>query len=411
MDFSHHSQSEIEQLLMQFASLYPDLTRLYSIGRSVEGRDLWVMEVTDNPGVHEPGEPEFKYVSNMHGNEVTGREMLLHLLEYLCRNYTSVPEVRQLVDSTRIHLLFSMNPDGYAVASASQSAAMPAYSVTGRNNANHIDLNRNFPDRFGRSQGSVQPETQAIMDWLEQYPFVLSANFHNGALVANYPYDNSASGRNVYTATQDDDVFMQLALSYSMTHPTMHLGTACGDDFPNGITNGAEWYNVDGGMQDYNYLHSNCMEITVEQGCTKFPYASSLPDIWQDNLPPLLAYMWEVHTGVRGFVLDEAGQGIAEASVGVEGRDWQVSSAADGDYWRLLVEGEYVLTASACGYNSSSVPVSVAAGPPAVVVNFTLAECSECACGGGAGYPWQSPGVALALSSVAALVTVLLAPT
>lgn len=356
--------------MLSYSTAYPNITRLYSIGQSVQGRELWVMEVSDQPGVHEPGEPEVKYIGNMHGNEVTGRETLLYLIQYLCANYPSDPGVRDLVDSTRIHVLPSLNPDGYEVANEGD--------LQGRNNANGIDLNRNFPDRFGRNQGEIQPETQAVIDWLDEYPFVLSANLHNGALVANYPYDNSRSGNNVYTATQDDDIFIQLSLSYSLAHPTMHTGIACfpGEIFFKGITNGADWYSVNGGMQDYNYLYSNCMEITIEQFCQKFPNASDLEGIWLANQRPFVAFIRQVHRGVKGFVYDKAGLPIQGARVTVDDRAHEVTTAMDGDYWRLLVAGDYQLSVSADGYRVTTVSVTVGDGE-VVTRNFTLVSRAD----------------------------------
>lgn len=83
----------------------------------------------------------------MHGNEVVGREMLLLLAKYLCQNYMSEKRITRLIDSTRIHLLISMNPDGYEISKEGDEG-----SSLGRSNANRVDLNRNFPDQYGVNQ-------------------------------------------------------------------------------------------------------------------------------------------------------------------------------------------------------------------------------------------------------------------
>ena len=49
------SFNDMEIYLTSITRMYPDITSLYSIGKSTEGRDLWVMEISDNPGSHEPG--------------------------------------------------------------------------------------------------------------------------------------------------------------------------------------------------------------------------------------------------------------------------------------------------------------------------------------------------------------------
>lgn len=133
-------------------------------------------------------------------------------------------------------------------------------------------------------------------------PFVLSANIHEGDLVANYPFDLSRDGQNKYTKAPDDITFRHLALSYAETHAHMakpdHKSCDLSPDSEfskhGGITNGARWYSVKGGMQDFNYLATNCFEITLELSCEKFPSASRLEQFWNDNKNALLEFMWQV---------------------------------------------------------------------------------------------------------------------
>ena len=47
-------------------------------------------------------------------------------------------------------------------------------------------------------------------------------------------------------------------------------------------------------MQDWNYLHSNCFEITIEMGCYKYPPAKDLPKYWSDNREPLISFIEQV---------------------------------------------------------------------------------------------------------------------
>ncbi|KAK2098809.1 Carboxypeptidase N catalytic chain [Saguinus oedipus] len=64
-------------------------------------------------------EPEVKYVANMHGNEALGRELMLQLSEFLCEEFRNRNQrIVRLIQDTRIHILPSMNPDGYEVAAA-----------------------------------------------------------------------------------------------------------------------------------------------------------------------------------------------------------------------------------------------------------------------------------------------------
>lgn len=390
IQFTYTSNPQMYSLLKRTAAKCSHISHVYSIGRSTEGRDLLVIEFSNNPGKHELLEPEIKLVGNMHGNEVLGRQLLIYLAQYLCSEYIlGNQRIQTIINTTRIHILASMNPDGYELAASEvEDSSDPELSnheghllngwTNGRTNAQNIDLNRNFPDltsvyyRNRRSRhyrtdhipipdaywfGKVAPETHAVMKWIRSLPFVQSASLHGGELVVSYPFDFSRHPHEerMFSPTPDEQVFKQLARTYADAHATMSNNDTerCGASFhrTRGIINGALWYSFAGGMSDFNYLHTNCFEITVELGCDKFPSEVELYPEWKRNKESLLSFVESVHRGVKGVVKDLDGNGIKGATITVRGIRKDVTTAEDGDYWRLLNPGTHILTATAKGYS------------------------------------------------------------
>lgn len=386
-EFKHHDNQELFHILRDVNVRCKNITRVYALNEpSVLGIPLYLIEFSTRPGVHEALKPEFKYIANMHGNEVLGRELMLKLAEYLCDSYLEGdPQITALIRSTRIHLMPSMNPDGWQLATDTGGQDY----LIGRTNNNSVDLNRNFPDldriafeneensdknnhlldQLTRLNEPLQPETRAVIRLIMQIPFVLSANLHGGDLVANFPYDESRSGmqRDEYAATPDDDTFRSLALSYSTQHADMAnpARMGCSADASakfgkqGGITNGAQWYSLQGGMQDFNYLSSNDFEITLELGCDKYPTAAVLESEWERNKRALMNFMWQAHTGVKGIVYDvDTNKPISNAIIraknvtGGQSIDIRhdITSVYGGDYYRLLTPGSYKITAYKGGY-------------------------------------------------------------
>ena len=396
----YHDQKALEEKLEQIHAKCPNVTRLYSVGRSVQGRQLAVIEFSTHPGRHQTLKPEMKYVGNMHGNEAIGRELLIRLADYLCDSWRAGQRpIVEMLNATNVHIMPSMNPDGFELAYKTKPADRGW--LTGRGNAHGVDLNRGFPDLntlyyFMENKGlpyydhllelfqneehkQFEPEVRAVGEWILSWPFVLSANLHEGDLVANYPFDESPDPMAIqaYAKSPDDKTFRYLAEVYAHAHAHMakndHApcdGTAASNFArQGGITNGAKWYSVAGGMQDFNYLATNAFEITLELGCEKMPAPEQLPQLWADNRLALLEFIRLAHMGIKGLVQDAlTGQPVANAIVWVrnvsagEGEraiKHPITTWITGDYFRPLVAGQYQVAVEADGYEIAVKSVNV----------------------------------------------------
>lgn len=108
------SQAELEDLFARLEKAYPEQARVHYIGRSLEGRSLLALQISQNTRQRSLLVPPVKYIANMHGDETVGRQLLVYLAQYLLGNYERILDVSQLVNSTDIFLMPTMNPDGYA---------------------------------------------------------------------------------------------------------------------------------------------------------------------------------------------------------------------------------------------------------------------------------------------------------
>lgn len=335
--------------MQAIANDYPDLVQLVSIGQSVQGREIWMLKISDNPLLEED-EPEVKYSSTMHGNEGVGTEMTVRLAELLTQSYGADPDLTQLVNEMEIWLCPIHNPDGYVAGT--------------RYNANGIDLNRDFPDRIQDpvdDPAGREPETQAFMDFGYDHRFVMGANYHTGTLVVNVPWDALfVPGEPEYAP--DDAMFMDYGIGYAQRNPMVWEGP-----FENGITRGWEWYFIYGGMQDWAYHWQGEHHVTIEISMQQPPPYSQMDDYWDANRGAMIWWMGRALTGVRGMVTDSANGAPLDAVVDVVQIGKAVRTDSDvGDYHRLLLPGTYTVTCAAEGYAPQAWAVEVISGTATV---------------------------------------------
>ena len=230
-------------MMQQYTDSFPLICHLDTFGYTVNGKLLLAVKISDNVNAEED-EPEFFYTSTIHGDETVGYVLMLRLIDYLLHQYgQTMPEglrATNLVDNMEIWINPLANPDGtYRLTDENVNSAW-------RGNANGTDLNRDFPDRINDPVNTPvgrEPETQAMMALAADHNFNLSTNFHGGAQVVNYPWDNGATSGS-YSACPDDAWFIDVCLEYASTNPDMLNG-----GFTNGITNGCDWYSIFGGRQ------------------------------------------------------------------------------------------------------------------------------------------------------------------
>jgi carboxypeptidase T len=279
-DAGYHNYTEMANQVAAVASGNPTLVRRFSVGRSYQGRELWAAKVSDNPAADE-AEPEALFTCGQHAREHLSVEMCLYLLNELTGKYGTDTQIRGLVNSREIYIVFSVNPDGseYDIATGSYRSWRKNRQPNAGSSAVGTDLNRNWSYQWGCCGGSSgnpssstyrgpspfsAPETQVVRNFINsrvvggRQQLRVAIDFHTYSELILWPYGytfaNTAPG-----LTADDRA----------TFATMGQAMAA----TNGYTpeQASDLYIADGTMPDWAWGVHRVFAYTFEM----YPRSSS----------------------------------------------------------------------------------------------------------------------------------------
>ncbi len=108
----YYRHDELSSLLAEFETEFSNLVQITSIGKSHEGKDIWLATVTDKSKGKHQDKPAFWADGNIHASEVSASTTILHLLNKLCTKYGHDPEITRALETRTFYLCPRLNPDG-----------------------------------------------------------------------------------------------------------------------------------------------------------------------------------------------------------------------------------------------------------------------------------------------------------
>lgn len=292
----YHTYAEVKTFLDSVAAARPDLVSpVFSIGQSLEGRDIWGVKLSNNPGGSD-GRPEVLYTALTHAREPAGMEVLLYTIRYLLSNYGSDSLVTSLLSTRALYFIPVVNPDGYVYNQTTNPAGGGLWRKNRRPNGDStygVDLNRNFGYKWGYgNDGSSpttsseiyrgtapfsEPETQRLRDFVLSRNFKVEIDYHTYGDLWLFPWG--------YFAEPAPDFWLYRALADTAAKY-------------NAYTAGPAWqlYLTNGTSNDWSYGADSTRRVlsfTPEVGGASdgfWPPLYRLPALEAENLQPNLFY-------------------------------------------------------------------------------------------------------------------------
>ncbi|MGN9777412.1 M14 family zinc carboxypeptidase [Micromonospora sp. H33] len=283
---SYSEPGGIRDEITATAARYPRLTKVETIGRSVQGKPILAIKVTkDAKKVRDGRRPAVLYASTQHAREWITPEMTRRLMHHVLDRYGTDPEITRLVDTTELWFLPVANPDGY------DHTFTPGNRLWRKNlrdndgdgritTADGVDLNRNFSYKWGYdNEGSSpdpnsdtyrgpgpnsEPETKALDGLFRRVGFEFFVNYHSAAQLLLY-----GVGWQVSTPTPDDVIYEAMV----------------GDDANPAVPGydpdiSAELYTTNGDTDTHATVRYGTLGFTPEMSTCQAAAASDPDDEW-----------------------------------------------------------------------------------------------------------------------------------
>jgi carboxypeptidase T len=313
--YNYYTYQNMTRLLKSYANNHSDIMNLTSIGKTYQGRDIWMVKISDNVSADE-NEPGVLFMGAHHGNEKPSYEVLIYFIKYLVDNYEknnskkptnidpAVDRVKNIVNNTQIYIIPMVNPDG--VEANSRKNCAPNHGPFGHSKkitSYGVNLNRNYDYRWyliylhpqfyvpwtqirdrGLNYHGPYPfsenETIAVKKFVETHNISISISYHTFSQIIFYPW--------LFTSkpNKDEKLFISIGENISKINNytlTRHL-------------NLPPWYRATiGGSEDWLYGRHNILAFLIELGKSSAP-----------KDPKVVSELCRVHTNVNLYVCERA---------------------------------------------------------------------------------------------------------
>src|SRR3954463_5554097 len=365
----YHDYSEITAELRSIAASHPGIVKLFSIGRSYEGRELWAVKISDNVATDE-NEPEVLFEGLHHAREHLAGEEGLHLVHLFVDNFKAATplgrRVTQLVKSREIFIVPMMNPDGaeYDISSSTdfQGWRRNRQPIPGSDEIG-VDLNRNWGYMWGCCGGSsgtpgatqyrgpsawFAPEVRALRDFVlgrvvngrQQISEAISWHTFNEQIMWPYGYTRAdlprtmtaedlaafraigtnMASRNNYTAQQLSDLYILDGNTTDWLYGAERIFAFTIEMYPTDRSGVGGFYPPDSVIDRETTRNDDAVLYFVEQA--DCPYRAA--DASTTNCGP----MYDDFEISRGWKVNAAGSDTATAGAFVRAVPAQTSDAA-----------------------------------------------------------------------------------